>query len=39
MMKQHFELNNKNIFDVLPLTFHISKGLEDTEWKNFQKAF
>ena len=28
-MKKYYEACNKNVFEYLPLTFHIQKGLED----------
>jgi len=34
-MKRFYELNGMNVFDDLPLTFHITKGTEDEEYKRF----
>jgi tubulin polyglutamylase TTLL1/tubulin monoglycylase TTLL3/8 len=28
-MKQYYQASNKNVFEYLPLTFHIQKNLED----------
>ena len=34
-MRQYYELKKDNVFKYVPLTFHIIKGLEDKEYKNF----
>lgn len=28
-LKQYYELTNKNLGDIIPLTFHIQKGVND----------
>lgn len=38
-MRQYYQLTNKNVFEHLPLTFHIKKGLDDREYKHFVKEF
>jgi hypothetical protein len=32
-LRQYYTLLNKNVFDYLPLTFHIKKGVDDREYK------
>ncbi len=32
-MKRFYDLQGKDVFDYLPLTFHITKGLDDGEFK------
>ncbi|KAL4491452.1 hypothetical protein ABPG72_008108 [Tetrahymena utriculariae] len=34
-MRQYYNLTNKNVFDYLPTTFHIQRGLNDPEFANF----
>lgn len=38
-MKKYYELIGKDVFQALPLTFHITKGLDDAEFKEFMKSF
>lgn len=38
-MRQYYQLIGANVFDNLPLTFHIKKGLDDREYKHFLKEF
>ena len=38
-MRQYYELKEENVWNYLPITFHIHKGLEDKEYKNFLKFF
>ncbi len=38
-MKRYYEACDKNVFDYLPLTFHISKGIEDPEYFAFLKSY
>ena len=38
-MSQYYELTGKNVFDYLPITFHIQAGLEDPEYTKFLNVF
>ena len=38
-MKNYHEIIQENVFEVLPLTFHLQNGLLDPEYKNFIKIF
>lgn len=38
-MRKYYELNGTNVFDYLPLTFHISKGVDDPEYAKFFKHY
>ena len=38
-MKFYFDAINDNVFDYLPLTFHIQEGLEDKEYNKFFEYF
>jgi len=38
-MKQYYESNGMNVFDNLPLSFHIAKGIEDSEYARFLSYF
>ena len=38
-MKSYYESIGKDVFDYLPVTFHISKGIEDPEFKSFTDMF
>lgn len=38
-LRQYYGLIGQDVFDHLPLTFHIKKGLDDKEYKNFVKYF
>ena len=31
-MRRYYKLNKQDPFDFIPLTFHISEGLDDTEF-------
>jgi tubulin--tyrosine ligase len=35
LMRKYYQLQNKNPFDYLPVTFHIVKGEEDPEYQRF----
>jgi hypothetical protein len=37
-MSKYYQLQNKNVFDALPLTFHVAKGLEDPQFAKFLQA-
>ena len=34
-MRQYYESNNMNVFDYLPLSFHVTKGIDDPEYTRF----
>jgi hypothetical protein len=36
-MKKYYDLQGLNVFDALPITYHITKGLDDGEFKQFLK--
>jgi len=38
-MKMYYESQQKNVFDYLPLTFHIQEGINDPEYKKFLQSF
>lgn len=38
-LRQYYELINKNVFEIIPLTFHIKKGIKDPEYTKFFKEF
>lgn len=38
-MKKYYDLQGLNVFQVLPITFHITKGLDDLEFKEFLKSY
>ncbi len=38
-MRQYYELKGENVFNYLPLTFHIVRGVDDKEYKNFFKFY
>lgn len=38
-MKNYYELKGLNVFDALPLTFHIAKGIDDSEFKAFLQKY
>ena len=38
-MKRYYEITDRNIFDYLPITFHISKGIDDPEYEKFLNLF
>lgn len=38
-MKRYFEMKGEDPFKVLPLTFHITKGIEDSQYSRFLKCY
>jgi len=38
-LKSYYQFMNKNVFEVIPLTFHICKGIEDKMFGEFLKAY
>ncbi len=38
-MKKYYAIKKQNLWDILPLTFHIRKGKEDPEFSKFLHAF
>jgi hypothetical protein len=38
-MKNYYEALGQNVFDNLPLTFHIKTGLEDLEFHKFKQYY
>lgn len=38
-LKRYYDLINKNVFNVIPLTFHIKTGTSDPEYSNFIKEY
>jgi hypothetical protein len=38
-MRRYLTLKNIDPFTILPLTFHVAKGIEDSEFKVFKKHF
>jgi len=34
-LKEYYNLIGKNVFDYVPLTFHIRKGMKDPEYNRF----
>lgn len=34
-LREYYTLTNKNIFDIVPLTFHIQNGVKDPQYKLF----
>lgn len=38
-MKKYYECMNKDVFESLPLTFHIEQGTEDPEYFKFLKYY
>ena len=34
-MKKYYSITNNNVFSDIPLTFHLIKGIDDPEYKNF----
>ena len=39
LMKEYCRLTKKNLFEVVPLTFHIKKGLMDDQFRSFMARF
>jgi hypothetical protein len=33
MLKEYYKLTNKNVYNTIPLTYHIKKGLNDEQYK------
>ena len=38
-LKKFYENNQKNVFEVLPLTFHIEKGVDDKQFLSFLNSY
>jgi len=38
-IKQYYDLQKKNVFDVIPLTYHIKHGTTDSQYELFTKEF
>ena len=38
-MKKYYECSKRDVFEFLPLTFHIENGLEDQEYFKFLQYF
>ena len=38
-MRIYYEALGENVFDNLPVTFHIKNGLEDPEFKRFKAYY
>ena len=38
-LKQYYDLLKKNVFDIIPLTFHIKNGEKDPQYDNFVKEY
>lgn len=38
-LKRYYELRKKNVFEIIPLTFHIKEGVNDPEYIRFTKEF
>jgi hypothetical protein len=38
-MKRYLELKQEDPFKMLPLTFHVAKGVDDPEYRNFLKHY
>ena len=38
-MSKYYEMSNENVFDYLPLTFHIQNGLEDPVYLKFLNSY
>ena len=36
-LKQYYDLQKKNVFDIIPLTFHIKSGVTDPQYDLFTK--
>lgn len=34
-IREYYKITGRNVWDILPLTFHISKGLLDNDFKQF----
>lgn len=38
-MKNYYEAMDEDVFDNLPLTFHIKTGFDDPEFKRFEQIY
>ena len=38
-MRKYYQLRKQDVFSVLPMTFHISKGIDDPEYQKFLDAY
>ena len=38
-MKVYYDATHQNIFDYLPITFHIKDGVTDREFSKFEEAY
>lgn len=38
-LKQYYDLQKKDVFDIIPLTFHIKHGTADPQYEIFRKEF
>ena len=38
-LKKYYELLKKNVFEIIPLTFHIKDGQKDPEYSSFLKEY
>ena len=38
-LKNYYEAMDQDIFDVVPLTFHVKNGLEDPEFAKFKQYY
>lgn len=38
-MRQYYQLMKDDVFNYLPLTFHLTKGTEDKDFRNFLRKF
>lgn len=34
-LKKYYQLTHQNLFEAVPLTFHLIKGIDDPEYKTF----
>ena len=38
-LKQYYDLQKKNVFEIIPLTFHIKAGTTDPQYENFIREY
>jgi tubulin monoglycylase TTLL3/8 len=38
-LKQYYDLQKKDVFDIIPLTYHIKSGVTDPQYELFTKEF
>lgn len=38
-LRQYYKLKNRNVFEIIPVTFHISKGILDEQFKAFMNLY